>query len=302
MSVTPHALGLRSLTPRRKPRWHAHLRGAELAWAIAFVAPYAAVFLAFVVYPIGFALWMAARPTLYAQLFDDPIYRMAIVNTLLFVGIGVNLKMFGALLLSGFFMRRDWWVRLILVAYILPWLVAATQAFISVHWMLIGEQGLADRLLSVVFGIDGPTWLDSRWLALASDIAAYIWKWMPFWTLILLAGRMAIPPSIYDAAQVDGATGIRRFTHVTFPLLANLYLVCTLLSTLWTFGDFTTVYFVSGGGPLNTSQVLTTLGFHYAFDAAMPSLGVAVAMSALPLLIPTVIVLMRKSRASEGEL
>jgi multiple sugar transport system permease protein len=113
---------------------------------------------------------------------------------------------------------------------------------------------------------------------------------------------MAIPPAIYDAAEVDGATGIRRFTHVTFPLLANLYLVCTLLSTLWTFGDFTTVYFVSGGGPLNSSQVLTTLGFHYAFDAAQPGLGVAVAMSALPLLIPVVIVLMRKSQASEGEL
>jgi multiple sugar transport system permease protein len=302
MSSTPQVLGAPGLERRRKSRWHAHLHGSELAWALAFIAPYIAVFLGFVVYPIGFALWMAARPTLYGQLFADPIYRAAVVNTLLFVGIGVNVKMFGALLLSGFFMRREWWVKAILVAYILPWLVGATQAFISIHWMLIGEQGLVDRLLSVVLGIDGPTWFDGRWLALGSDIAAYIWKWMPFWTLILLAGRMAIPPSIYDAAKVDGATGIRQFIHVTFPLLANLYLVCTLLSTLWTLGDFTTVYFVSGGGPLNASQVLTTLGFHYAFDAALPSLGVAVAMSALPLLIPTVIVLMRKSRASEGEL
>jgi multiple sugar transport system permease protein len=287
---------------RRPSRWHPHLRGSELAWAIAFVTPYAAVFLMFVAYPIGFALWMAARPALYAQLFADPIYRGAVVNTLLFVTLGVNLKMFGALLLSGFFLRRDWWVRAILVAYLLPWLVAATQAFISIHWMLIDEQGLLDRLLAVVFGITGPGWLDDRWPALGTDIVAYIWKWMPFWTLILLAGRMAIPSSIYDAAEVDGASGPRQFIHVTFPLLANLYLVCTLLSTVWALGDFTTVYFVSGGGPLNASQVLTTLGFHYAFDAALPSLGVAVAMSALPLLIPTVIVLMRKSRASEGEL
>jgi multiple sugar transport system permease protein len=302
MSSMQQVLGGRSSARRRKPRWHAHLHGADLAWAIAFIAPYAAVFLAFVVYPIGFALWMATRPSLYGQLFSDPNYRGAVVNTLLFVGIGVNLKMFGALLLSGFFTRRDWWVKIILVAYILPWLVAATQAFISVHWMLINEEGLVDRLLSVMLGIDGPIWLDSRWLALASDIVAYIWKWMPFWTLILLAGRMAIPPSIYDAAEVDGATSIRRFIHVTFPLLANLYLVCTLLSTLWTLGDFTTVYFVSGGGPLNASQVLTTLGFHYAFDAGLPSLGVAVAMSALPLMIPTALMLMRKSQAREGEL
>ncbi len=64
---------------------------------------------------------------------------------------------------------------------------------------------------------------------------------MPFWTVILLAGRMAIPQEIYDAAKVDGATGLRRFIHVTFPLLANLYLVCTLLSTIFTLGDFNTV-------------------------------------------------------------
>ncbi len=288
---------------RRFPsRWHPHLRGSELAWAIAFVTPYVAVFLAFVVYPIGYALWMAARPSLYAELLADPLYRGAVVNTLVFVAFGVNVKMFGALLLSGFFMRRDWWVRVLLVFYILPWLVAATQAFISIHWMLIGDLGLVDRLLSVVLGVNGPGWFDGRWLALATDIIAYIWKWMPFWTLILLAGRMAIPPAIYDAAVVDGASGPRQFIHVTFPLLANLYLVCTLLSTVWTLGDFTTVYFVSGGGPLNTSQVLTTLGFHYAFDAALPSLGVAVAMSALPLMIPIVVVLMRKARVSEGQL
>jgi multiple sugar transport system permease protein len=73
---------------------------------------------------------------------------------------------------------------------------------------------------------------------------------MPFWTVIFLAARIRIPRDIYDAAEVDGATGSRRFVHVTFPLLANLYLICTLLSTLWTLGDFTTVYLVSGGGPV----------------------------------------------------
>ena len=65
---------------------------------------------------------------------------------------------------------------------------------------------------------------------------------MPFWTVILLAGRMAIPQELYEAAEVDGATGLTRFTHVTFPLLANLYLVCTLLSTIFTLGDFNSVY------------------------------------------------------------
>jgi multiple sugar transport system permease protein len=168
--------------------------------------------------------------------------------------------------------------------------------------MLIGEQGLVDGVLSALFGIDGPIWFNHRWLALGSDIIAYVWKWMPFWTVIFLAGRMTIPRDLYDAAEVDGATGSRRFVHVTFPLLANLYLVCTLLSTLWTLGDFTTVYLVSGGGPMKASEVLATLGFHYAFDAARPALGVAAVMSALPVLIPIVILLMRRVQASEVEL
>ncbi len=202
--------------PRRPPQ-HRHLHGSDFIWAIAFVVPYAAVFFAFAVYPIGYALWMASKPSLYAELIADPLYLPTVVNTLLFVGLGI----------------------------------------------------------------------------------AYIWKWMPFWTLIFLAARMRIPQDIYDSAEIDGATGSRRFVHVTFPLLANLYLLCTLLSALWTVGDFTTVYLVSGGGPAGSTEVLATLGFRYAFDIGKPALGVAAVMSALPVLIPIVIVLIRKLQTSE---
>ena len=94
----------------------------------------------------------------------------------------------------------------------------------------------------------------------------------------------------------------RRFAHVVFPLLGNLYLVCTLLSTLWTIGDFTTVFLVSEGAPAYSTDVLATLGFHYAFDAAQPALGVAAVMSALPVLIPLAIILMRAVRTREVQL
>jgi multiple sugar transport system permease protein len=224
-----------------------------------------------------------------------------VVNTLLFVGLGVNVKMFLALLLSGFFMRRRWWIKALLFIYILPWALAAVQAFISIHWILIGELGLVDRVLSELFGIDGPLWFNDRWLALGSNITAYIWKWMPFWTVIFLAARLKIPRDIYDAAEIDGATGTRRFIHVTWPLLANLYLLCTLLSTLWTVGDFTTVYLVSGGGPAGATDVLATLGFHYAFDTSRPALGIAAVLSALPVLIPIAVVLMRRLQMSEAQ-
>src|SRR3981189_396691 len=107
-----------------------HLLGSDFVWAIAFVLPYAAVFLAFAVYPIGYALWMGSQPSLYADLIDDPIYLTTVVNTLLFVGVGVNLKMFLALLLSGFFLRPRWWIRAFLVIYLLPWPRPPAPAFI----------------------------------------------------------------------------------------------------------------------------------------------------------------------------
>jgi multiple sugar transport system permease protein len=227
---------------------------------------------------------------------------VSVVNTLFFVAVGVNLKMFAALLLSGYFAGGGRWRKAVLVAFVLPWFVATVQAYISFHWMLIGDQGLIDRLLAVLFGLEGPMWFGHRWLAVGANTLAYTWQTLPLWTLILLAGRMAIPREIYDAAAIDGAEGLRRFTHVSFPLLARLYLVCTILAAIWAFGDFATSYFVSYGSPTNTSLVLTTLGFRYAFDSARPALAVATAVSALPVLIPAVILLMRRLQTGAVQL
>ena len=282
----------------RRPSW----RRAELLWAAAFAAPYLTVLLGFGLYPAAVALWMARQPALYAELFAEPLYWPTVVNTLLFVGLAVNVKMFAALLLSGFFMQRRWWIKGLLVIFVVPWFIATVQAFISFHWMLIGEYGLIDQVLLQLFGIDGPTWFNDRWLALACNIVAYSWKWLPFWTLIFLAGRRAIPSEIMDAAAVDGADGVRRFTLVSFPLLANLYLVCTLLATVWGFGDFATAYFVSGGTPVNTTNVVATLSFRFAFDDARPAIGVAAAVSALPVLIPICLVLMRRLQTRDMQL
>ena len=305
MSVTQQVLAIgrpREVGQPRHPSWGARLQGSDTTWAIAFIVPYAAVFAAFVVYPVAFGLWMGSRPSLYVLLFSDPLYLTTVVNTLLFVGIGVNVKMFLAFLLSGFFMRRGWWVRTLLAVYLLPWALPALTVFLSIHYMLVTQWGLLDSLWRAVSGSDGPLFLTSVWLAMGANIVAYIWKWMPFWTLIFIAARMAIPRDIYEAAEIDGATGYRRLIHVTFPLLANVYFISTLLSTVWTLGDFPTVYFVSGGAPGRTTDVLATYGFHEAFDFGYPNLGVAAMMSALPVLIPVVIMLMRRIRMTGVQL
>jgi multiple sugar transport system permease protein len=282
--------------------WQGRLRGSEFTWAVAFVVPYIGVFLAFVVYPVFYGAWMGSSPRLYTELFSDPIYQRTVVNTLLFLAFGVNLKLFLALMLSGFFMHPGWPTKILLMIFVLPWAVPALPTFISIHWMLNGEWGLVNNALYALFGLDGPSWLNERWLALGTAICAHIWKWLPFWTVILLAGRMSIPHEILDAAKVDGATGLRNFVHVTFPLLANLYLVLTLLATIFLLGDFNTVTFVTGGGPANSTHVLATLGIRDAYDMGHPELGMAAVLSALPLMIPLVIILMRKLRTTEVQL
>ena len=259
------------------------------------------MFVAFVVYPVAYGLWMASDPSLYRDLVANPLYARTVVNTALFVGLGVNVKMFLALLLSGFFMRRRWWIKALLPVFILPWALPSIPAFVSFHWMLIGEEGLVNSVLARL-GVHGPLWFTDRALALGWDIVAYVWKWLPFWTLTFFAARTAIPQEIYEAADVDGASGVGRFTHVVLPLLGNLYLVCTLLSTLWTVGDVTTVALVSEGAPAYSTAVLATLGVHYAYEAAQPALGVATVMTALPVLIPVTIVLMRALRTREIQL
>jgi multiple sugar transport system permease protein len=305
MSVSQQAAsvgrGIAGVRPAKRSMF-GRLHGADYIWAIAFALPYTAIFFAFVVYPICFGLWMGSSVALYQELFSDPRYLMTVANTLIYVGIGVNLKLLVAFLLTGFFMRKKWWVKALLVIFILPWATPALPAYMSIHWFLSGTWGLLNSALWTLFGIDGPVYLNERWTGLGANIGAYIWKTLPFWTVILLAGRMSVPQELYEAAAVDGAGSLRKFAHVTLPLMANLYLVCTLLDMVFALGDFNSTFFVSGGGPAMSTEVLATLGIRYAFTLGVPNMGVATVMSALPLLIPLVILLMRKLRMSEGQL
>lgn len=289
--------------PRSRRSRHRRLHGSDLVWSVAFVAPYAVIFVAFAVYPIIDALWMGRDPSLYLVLLSDDRYMEAAANTALFVGVGVNVQMFLALLLSGFFARRRRWIRMLLIVFLVPWTLPAVPAYLSFHWMLVtGPIGLLDHLLRLVLGIEGPDWLIHPWLAVGCDITASIWKWLPLWTVILLGGRMAIPQDLYDAADIDGASVYQRFVHVTVPLLANLYLISTLISAIWTFGDYSPALFVSAGGPSYSSNVISLLSFEYAFVTARPELGAAVGLSMLPLLIPMIIVLTRALGRTEVQL
>jgi multiple sugar transport system permease protein len=262
-------------------------------WGIVMIVPYLLVFLAFVVYPVGYGFWLARQPSNYVALFHDPIFARAAVNTLIFLVIGINLKMLMALFLSGFFVQSRSWIKWLSVIFILPWAVPSIPTILSVRFMLNPEWGMVNQLIFKFTGDDGPNWLNDPSVALAMAIGVHIWKSLPFWTLILMTGRLAISQDLFEAAEVDGASWWQKFRYITWPSMKALYLTCTLLSMIWTLGDFNSVYLLTGGGPADLTHVLSTLGIRY-LRLDQLNLAMASIVCALPLVLPLVYFMMKR--------
>ena len=262
-------------------------------WGRAFVVPYLLIFLIFVLYPVGYGLWLARSPASYVKLFDDPIFFRTAVNTVVFLVVAINVKMLMALFLSGFFLHTRWWIKALSVLFILPWAVPSIPTILSVRFMLNPEWGVINQTIFRLTGLDGPNWLNDPTLALSFSMLMHIWKSLPFWTLILLAGRMAIPTDQYEAASVDGASTWQKFKYITWPSMRSLYLTSTLLSMIWTLGDFNSVYLLTGGGPADLTHVLATLGIRY-LRLDQIELAMAAIVVTLPLVLPMVYFMMKR--------
>jgi multiple sugar transport system permease protein len=262
-------------------------------WGLILLVPYVFFFLVFVLFPIGYGLWLARHPQSYVNLVNDPIFAKSVVNTLIFLIVGINLKMVVALFLSGFFVHTRTWIKWLSVLFILPWAVPSIPTILSIRFMLNPEWGVVNSLIFKFFAVDGPNWLNNQWIALSMAIGVHIWKSLPFWTLIFVAGRLAIPGEMYEAASVDGASKWQQFRYITWPSMRTLYLTSTLLSMIWTLGDFNSVYLLTGGGPADLTHVLATLGIRYLrldqVDMAMASI-----VCALPFVLPLVYFMMKR--------
>src|SRR6516164_1024118 len=263
------------------------------AWGLILLSPYLFVFLVFVAYPIAYGFWVARDPQSYESLFNDPIFPRSVVNTLVFLIVGINLKMMIALMLSGFFVQARAWIRWLSLLFILPWAVPSIPTILSFRFMLNPEWGIINHVIFDLTGDDGPNWLNDPTLALSLAILVHIWKSLPFWTLILIAGRLAIPTELYEAAAVDGASRMQQFRYITWPSMQALYLTCTIISMIWTLGDFNSVYLLTGGGPADLTHVLATLGIRYLrLDAV--DLSMTAIICALPLVLPLVFIMMKR--------
>jgi multiple sugar transport system permease protein len=263
------------------------------AWGILLVTPYLLVFCAFVLYPVGYGFWLARNPASYVVLYNDPIFARSAINTLIFLLVGINVKMLVALLLSGFFVQQRAWIRWLSVLFILPWAVPSIPTILSVRFMLNPEWGMINQVIFKLTAEDGPNWLNEPTIAFTMAILMHIWKSLPFWTLILVTGRLAISQDLYEAAEVDGASGLQKFRYITWPSMQTLYLTCTLLSMIWTLGDFNSVYLLTGGGPADLTHVLSTLGIRY-LRLDQLNLAMASIVCALPLVLPLVYVMMKR--------
>jgi multiple sugar transport system permease protein len=262
-------------------------------WGAIMLAPYVLVFAVMVVYPVAYGLWLGLNWNSYRALFSDPIFFRTVVNTIIFLFVAVNLKFLIALMLSGFFVQQRPWIRIVLVLFILPWAVPSIPTILSFRVMLNPENGMLNQQLFQWFGImEGPGWLTDPTLAFICSIFVHIWKSLPFWTLILITGRLAIAQDLYEAASVDGANRWQQFRFITWPSLATLYVTSTMLSMIWTLGDFNSVYLLTGGGPADLTHVLATLGIRY-IRLDQVDMAMATIVCAMPLVLPLVYYMMK---------
>jgi multiple sugar transport system permease protein len=283
--VNAHALPRNAMTSTQK-------------WGLALLVPYVLLFLVFVLYPVFYGLWLARDPASYAKLFEDPIFFRTVVNTLVFLVVAVNLKFLMALYLSGFFVHERAWIRWLSVLFLLPWAVPSIPTIFSIRFMFNPEWGVINSVIFRLTAEDGPNWLNDPTIGLSLAMLTHIWKSLPFWTLILIAGRMSIPKELYEAASVDGASRWQKFKYVTWPSLRTLYLTSTILSMIWTLGDFNSVYLLTGGGPADLTHVLATLGIRY-IRLDQVDMAMATIVCAMPLVLPLVYFMMKNLSKSD---
>jgi multiple sugar transport system permease protein len=234
----------------------------------------------------------------FQDILRNEIFHQAVFNSFVFTGIAVVLKAVLGIWLAMLLFRDFRFKRLIRGAVLLPWVIPTALSTLAWWWMF-------DSLYSVVnwtairlglISAPGPNWLGMPEYAMAAVIAVNVWRGLPFFAIIVLAGLVSIPREYYEAAEVDGAGSWGRFRHVTLPLLKPVLAVVILFSTIFTFADFNIVQVLTRGGPVNTTHLFATLAYQIGLQGGNLGQGAAVSLFLFPLLAAVVFLQLRYIR------
>ncbi|QEN87287.1 sugar ABC transporter permease [Labrys sp. KNU-23] len=241
------------------------------------------------VYPIVNGVWLSLTNTSlvtqedafvglanYRALLGDDAFWNAWRHTVLFTAVSTALEtvlgLAMALLLYEPFVGRS----LVRAAMLVPWAMPTVVTSKMFGWLFDGQHGLINYLLKSVGLIDGNiNWYGSVDHALDTIIIADVWKTTPFMALLLLAGLQTVPRSLTEAAKMDGASAWRIFWHVRLPLLLPTLLIAGMFRALDAFRIFDLVYVLTGGGPADSTETLSTLSYKVLFSTLQFGYGSA---------------------------
>ena len=237
----------------------------------------------------------------YSEFFASPLFLRVIANTLFFTFISVFLHavggMFFALILNSKLVKhKNFWRSL----QFLPWLFPS--AVVAAIWTYIYQPQYGILLKTLHFL--GLSFLARNWLgdpntALGALSLANGWVFYPFFTLMFLAAMQNIPGPIYEAAEVDGAVSFQAFFRITLPLLKPVILTTCLLDSIWTFRFFDLIWITTKGGPLGTTELLSTHMYKSAFLGFKMNYGAAVGGVLMALMLVLVFMYLRAYRAED---
>jgi len=231
----------------------------------------------------------------YFRLIHDPTFWLTLKNSFVWVACSVSIQFvlgfLGALILNAGFKGRAFWRTLNL----LPWIIPGVVVGLVWEYLYQPNYGPINDILRQLGLIRVPiAWLSEPKFAMAAVIFTNIWRGIPFFTIMILAGLQAIPDKVYEAAKVDGASVVQRFWHVTLPLLRPIIIVATATRIIWTFNYADLIFVMTNGGPANATQITssytllsayTDLDFGYAATLSVVLLIIMLAFTAFYLRI-----------------
>ncbi|MCL5012891.1 MAG: sugar ABC transporter permease [Firmicutes bacterium] len=238
----------------------------------------------------------------YSVIFSNPLYRYSLIFTVIYTIVTVFVELVVGLLIALVLDKLIAGRGLMLAVLLLPWSLITVISAEMWNYIYNGVYGVLNALLIGIGILHTPVvWLGKPFIAIVSMMFADIWKTTPFVAIILLAGLQMIPHELYEAAEMDGASGSARFWRITFPLLRPTIALSVLFRVLQAFGIFDLPFVLTQGGPGHATESLALLGWQVMFQDLNMGRGAAIAASTTLIVLGASLLVLRAFRAQVGE-